>query len=136
MDSKTWVLIVDDDTDDVEFLREAVSDVFPGAEFHAAANGEEALQMLKKVSPLPSFIFLDLNMPRMDGKTFLSIVKNNTSYNKIPVIIYTTSSNSRDIELTRQMGAAYFLTKPTSFVRLCMQLENVISALANNPHHR
>lgn len=134
MDPKTLVLIVDDDADDVEFFREALLEIYPQAKFYSASGAEEGLRLLQNTSTVPDYIFLDLNMPRMDGKTFLSTIKSDKKYNTIPVIIYTTSSNSDEIKTTRELGADYFLTKPTSFVSLCGEIKKVLSVISKNNH--
>lgn len=110
------VLIVDDDMEDQELLREAIKEVDKSVHCLGAKNGEEALDMLHTLVPkLPQLIFLDLNMPRMNGKIFLRKLKQLGALNEIPVIIYTTSKMQVDIEETKQLGALQFITKPNSF---------------------
>lgn len=128
------VLIVDDDADDIEFFQEALSEVFPEAKYCSASDGEEALQVLKNTSPAPDYIFLDLNMPRMDGKTFLSIIKSDNKYNSIPVIIYTTASNPELIKSSKELGADHFLSKPTALITLCREIKKIMAITSkNNP---
>lgn len=112
----TTILIVDDDPDDQELLQEAIRDVNDSVRCLSAANGEEALRLLQAANPYrPDLIFLDLNMPRMNGKTFLAKIKQLDGLSRIPVVIYTTSKVDDDIEQTRQLGAVHFITKPDSF---------------------
>jgi len=123
MREKGLFLIVDDDNDDCEFFREALSDVAPNIDFDVANNGEEALIKLRNdLIKIPDVIFLDLNMPRMDGKTCLKELKKDNILKEIPVVIYTTSSNQDDIDETKALGAFYFLTKPSDFQILREQI--------------
>lgn len=120
--------IADDDPDDLDFFIEAVKEVDPSIECHTARDGEEALLKLKKtLEVLPDIIFLDLNMPRINGKQCLIEIKKTKWLSEIPVIIYTTSSMQKDKEETNKLGASYFLTKPSDFKDLCKEIEDVLS---------
>ena len=73
MKSVKTLMIVDDDSDDRDFFSRALNKIDSSAECLFAVNGEDALKILRNgIKRLPDFIFLDLNMPRMDGKTCLS----------------------------------------------------------------
>ncbi len=116
MSKITTILIVDDDADDQELLQEAIRDLDGSVRCLSAGNGEEALRLLHGADGLlPDLIFLDLNMPRMNGKTFLAKVKQIDRLCLIPVVIYTTSKLEEDRTETRQLGAWQFITKPNSF---------------------
>lgn len=104
--------LIDDDEDDREIFAIALADVSKSHECTTATNGKEALEKLNADETfIPDFIFLDLNMPLMDGKQFLLEVKKISRLSLVPVVIYSTSSHQKDIEETKQLGAAYFLTK-------------------------
>lgn len=83
-----------------------------------ALNGKEGLDKLKAKEVVPRLIFLDLNMPAMNGFQFLEHVKDNDELSKIPVVVFSTSSNSSDVQQTKKLGAIDFFTKPTSFLKL------------------
>ena len=120
--------IADDDPDDVDFFIEAVNEVDQSIQCYSASDGEEALQKLKKtLEILPDLIFLDLNMPRINGKQCLIEIKKTKKLSHIPVIIYTTSSLPKDLEETRKLGASHFLTKPSDFKHLCKELDSILS---------
>ncbi|WP_145714619.1 response regulator [Chitinophaga japonensis] len=123
-------LLIDDDTDDTFLFNEVLQQVNPAVTFRSAANGQEALDTLKSTAALPDVIFLDLNMPRMDGRQCLSALKQDHRLKHIPVIIYTTSSHPLDIAQTLQNGAACFITKPTD----TRALINILAAIAANVH--
>ncbi|SEP35940.1 Response regulator receiver domain-containing protein [Niastella yeongjuensis] len=73
-------------------------------------------------------IFLDINMPKIDGWECLKQLKNNPDYNSIPVIIYSTSSAKKDIETAYNLGAQLFLSKPEDFRELTKILEVVATS--------
>lgn len=121
-------MIVDDDSDDREFFCDAVTELDSPAECLTAINGEDALKILRNEKEhLPDYIFLDLNMPKMDGRTCLAELKKDVKLKNIPVIIFSTSSQPKDIEETRELGAAYFLTKPSDFKKLQKEIVFVMS---------
>lgn len=115
---KRTCFLIDDDVDDQEIFAMALDQL--DIHFHCivANNGNEALQKLKRETVLPDYIFLDLNMPRMNGKECLKELKKNERLRNIPVIIYTTSSSKTDMEDTLKLGAAGFITKPFSLKEL------------------
>jgi CheY-like chemotaxis protein len=120
--------LVDDDFDDASLFQATLSDVDPTIQFAHAADGQEALDQLLSKSIIPDLIFLDLNMPRMDGKECLALIKQELDLKDIPVIMYTTSSQSQDIEQTMLQGAVCFITKPSSI----RELENILSSIAES----
>lgn len=123
MNTTRIVLIIDDDTDDVELFSEALEKVQEGAICYSRHNGQEAMNfLLNPKNPLPDFIFLDLNMPLMNGKQCLKEIRRSKQLRKIPVIIYTTSRQKIDEEETRKLGADEFITKPSRFEDLCSML--------------
>jgi CheY-like chemotaxis protein len=121
------VFIIDDDEDDKEMFCEIVTEINTANICITASNGQEALQMLKNQNVAPDFIFVDLNMPRMNGKQFLTQFKILQSLSSIPVIIYSTSKLESDKEETKELGASYFLTKPSSMQKLRSELEFVFA---------
>ena len=115
------ILLVEDDIDDQLLFRDAVSEVNDIFSCSIANNGREALEYLQTPPP-PDVIFLDLNMPIMNGMECLSALRSSDRYKHIPVIIFSTSNNQKDIERTKTMGATLFLHKPSSFKILCEKL--------------
>jgi CheY-like chemotaxis protein len=111
-------MIVDDDKDDRMFFCHAVREIGPDWKCWEAKDGQNALDQLKKAERLPDFIFLDLNMPLMDGKECLAELKKNVHLCNIPVIIYSTSDYEADIRLTSELGAAHYLKKVSDIYTL------------------
>jgi CheY-like chemotaxis protein len=123
--------LVDDDADDVSIFKHVLQQVNPSIDFISAGDGQEALRFLKdQQSDFPDVIFLDLNMPRMSGKECLTELKKDEDLQNIPVIMYTTSSQSKDIEETMQKGAICFITKPSDL----NELKNILHSISQNVH--
>ena len=124
---KTFFL-VDDDIDDQEIFLAAVNEIDNTINCVSIDNCEEAIEKLKREqTDLPDIIFLDLNMPRLNGRQCLAELRKLAHLKHIPVIIYSTSSLKKDIEETKRLGADMFLTKPSKFDDLCNALNNVLS---------
>jgi CheY-like chemotaxis protein len=121
----TIIYIIDDDLDDQDFLIEAIKDIDLSIQCHTAINGQEGLQKLETgLIPYPSLIFLDLNMPRIDGRKFLAAIKSHAQFKSIPVVIYTTSSDPGDREEMMKLGAMDYIVKQSDFALL---KENVLT---------
>lgn len=121
------ILLVEDDSDDRLFFARALTKLEMDIELHEAKNGEDCLSFLQDndVSDL-NLIFLDLNMPVMDGFECLEVIKSNSSYDHIVIAIYSTSSSDKDIEKTFLQGANIYLNKPTNFNDLVTSLKQII----------
>lgn len=126
--SKT-VLLADDDADDAEIFQETLGEVDPYASLHRVESGAAILQYLKDNSMKPDIIFMDLNMPLMNGWQCLAKLKNTRGLEDIPVVIYTTSSNPRDYEIAHALNAHGLITKPTDHKVLKKVLQIIIPKL-------
>lgn len=115
MNQPLHILLVDDDPDDQEIFESVIKEILPTAKCSGAGNGQHALEKLTDGSPRPHIIFLDLNMPLMNGKQFLVEIKKHPDIEKIPVIVLSTSSDPTNFAETKQLGAKYFITKPDRF---------------------
>lgn len=121
------LFIIDDDIEDQEIFIEAVKEVSDEIHCSTSTSGEEALLHLERESKkLPDLIFLDLNMPKLNGKQVLREIKNIPAFYKIPVIMYSTSFAPSDIEEIQQIGAAHHLLKPSRFNDLCAALNKIL----------
>jgi CheY-like chemotaxis protein len=122
------ILIVDDDYDDLLIFFDAVSEIDARLQCKAMSNGFDAMRSLSaNQSVLPDLIFLDMNMPKLTGKAFLSEIKQSANLQHIPVIIYTSSRFQKDIDDTRKLGAAYYLNKPNGYLKLKTALREILS---------
>src|ERR1700749_4860397 len=105
------ILLVDDDLDDIGLFREALNDVDSRIGFYSAKNGRKALEFLGNQTNIPDLIFLDINMPEMNGWRCLEELKNNPQLKDIPVVMYSTSAVKRDEEKAMGLGAMAFYQK-------------------------
>lgn len=120
MKQSASILIVDDDADDRDIIRDAFIANNDKADYVPLENGDALLQYLheKGSNGLPALIMLDLNMPGMDGREALREIKSTTAFRKIPIIVFTTSSSERDRLISYEYGANCFVTKPDTFNKL------------------
>ena len=121
------VLIIDDDTEDRELFLEAVGKIDPSIKCYSAKDGREAIHvMTNELIVLPDYIFLDINMPVMNGRECLIEIKKNSKLKTIPVIMYSTTSDTNEIKGFYSLGAYDFLIKPANFSKLMDALASII----------
>ena len=117
------ILVADDDADDRMLIEDAFTESKLQNPLNFVEDGEQLLAYLKregdyadlKGKPYPGVILLDLNMPKMDGRTALAKIKEDEKLCRIPVIILTTSKAEEDILRTYNLGVNSFITKPVTF---------------------
>ncbi|AFZ04424.1 response regulator [Calothrix sp. PCC 6303] len=117
---KEPLLIVEDSNEDFKILQRLMQRLDVQNPIYRCSSGDEALEFLERIgndnnsdiSSKPSVILLDLNLPGIDGRDILSQIKQDNKFKEIPVVIFTTSSNPKDIELCYQKGANGYLIKP------------------------
>ncbi|MGZ5133873.1 MAG: response regulator [Flavitalea sp.] len=114
MKYNTHILIVDDDADDRKLFIEAIREVDKRIKCTTANDGKEALELLNSnYDSLPDLIFLDLRMPRFNGKKCLLEIKKDARLMQIPVIIYSTSKELEESKELKDLGAVHFISKPS-----------------------
>jgi CheY-like chemotaxis protein len=117
--------LIDDDPDDQEIFGLALQNVDIPIVCSVANDADEAIARLSEPgSLLPDYIFLDMNMPRINGAECLREIRKLEHLRHIPVIMYSTSLKPNDIELTRNLGATDFITKPSNIGALTTELNN------------
>lgn len=119
------ILNVDDDNEDIEIFCEAVRDIDSRIICLAAKSAEEALQILNSDIELPEYIFLDINMPKIDGNMCLKEIKKDKRLRQIPVIMYSTFSRGTDLETYKSLNTA-FLVKQNNYRDLVIALRKVL----------
>jgi CheY-like chemotaxis protein len=127
MNNKPRVLIIDDDKDDQYFLLEALKELYPSLQCSAVNNGKEALEFIEQNPPPPAYIFLDLNMPFLNGFEFLREFKKDKANNETTIYIYSTSSHPTDKEISKNLGASDYITKMSDLTKLKSKLKTAIS---------
>jgi CheY-like chemotaxis protein len=116
------IVIAEDDPDDQLLAREALEESRIANTVHFVNDGQELLDFLRHAGqyarlapPRPDLILLDLNMPRMDGREALAVIKADSDLRSIPVVILTTSKAEEEIVRAYNLGANSFIVKPVSF---------------------
>lgn len=126
--NKKVILLADDDHDDTEMFCEALEKVNENIICHCATNGQEALDILHGLDEKPELIFLDLNMPIMNGWECLAVLKSDERYKHIPVIMISTSSHKNDMDRASSLGCIGYFVKPNNF----NDLKDILLALTSN----
>lgn len=127
---KDYILITlaDDDEDDRLFFTDAFDELKINTIVNTFKNGKELLDFLEHPeSVLPNIIFLDLNMPILNGIDCLKEIKKNAKFNNIAIAIYSTSSSDQDVENTFVLGANIYIKKPSDFNTLKKILSDVVT---------
>lgn len=117
------LVVADDDADDRMLISEALEESKLVNPVDFCEDGVDLLEYLRreghwehlKHEPLPGLILLDLNMPRMDGRTALETIRADQALKRIPIVILTTSKSEEDIIRTYNTGVNSFITKPVTF---------------------
>jgi CheY-like chemotaxis protein len=123
------VLVVDDDQDDLEIFSDAVREIDPTIHLITSANGEEALNyLLNRAAAHPDYIFLDINMPQVDGRECLQAIRDNKLTGNLRVIMYSTSLSNSDKSLFKSLNAR-FLVKASNYVQLVKSLRDIFGTL-------
>jgi CheY-like chemotaxis protein len=119
------IYLSDDDLDDVEFFQLAVADVCGKCSLIVSNNGEELLSQLGNCGDnMPDIIFLDVNMPKVNGLEALKRIKDIQQFHSVPVIVYSTTSNDVFVNDAHKLGANFYFVKPSdlSLLRSKIQL--------------
>ena len=118
------ILVCDDDEDDRMLTEQALEDAHVSNDVRFVQDGEQLLDYLYQrgeyagetgTAPRPGLILLDLNMPKMDGREALKIIKGDKMLHDIPIVVLSTSSLDMDIVKSYQLGVNSFITKPVTF---------------------
>jgi CheY-like chemotaxis protein len=120
------VLLAEDDEDDQFFFSDALAGLPFPTELTIVSNGHDAVEKLSHSANKPDIIFLDLNMPKMNGKECLKQIRTNKTLTSVPCIILSTSSAHTEIEETYHAGANLYLLKPNENGNLLKMVNKVL----------
>lgn len=134
-------LVVEDDPGDVLMITEALERGQSGWSIHVTGDGQEALDFLQRRTPyenapVPDLILLDLNMPRLDGRQALALIKADQNLRHIPIVVFTTSAAQEDVLGAYQNHANAYVTKPIDLDDLedvVGQIDHFYTAVAQRP---
>jgi chemotaxis family two-component system response regulator Rcp1 len=124
------ILLVEDNPGDVRLTTEALREGKVLNKLHVAMDGIEALEFLRHEGKFaaavhPDIILLDLNLPRMDGRELLGIIKTDPKLRRIPVVILTTSKAEEDIIKSYDLHANCYITKPVDLDQFILVVKSV-----------
>jgi two-component system, chemotaxis family, response regulator Rcp1 len=134
--------VAEDSSADVGLIREAMKESVVSNELHVVPDGVEAIAYLRRTGPYhgatrPDLIFLDLNMPRKDGREVLKEIKADADLRKIPVIVLSSSGDDADIESAYDRHANVYIRKPVDFTEfrgVVRQIESFWFSAAELPN--
>jgi DNA-binding response OmpR family regulator len=121
------VFLIDDNEHEHVLFEKTLNLIDENIDCYHALSGEDALRMLDSGEYMPDYIFLDLNMPGMNGKECLWELRNTLN---VPVIIYTSSKTQRDLDDSKSLGAEWFLVKPESATRLKQSIKMILNDIS------
>lgn len=121
------IFYADDDEEDREIFCDAIQQINPAIKIILSRDGQEALEILSTQKQSPNFIFLDINMPRMNGIECLTRLKSDNRFKRIPVIIYSTTSDRNEVNKMKMLGAVDFIPKAHSFENLIESIHKVLT---------
>jgi CheY-like chemotaxis protein len=136
------ILVVEDDPGDQLLIQEAFAEHSPDRRLEIVADGEDALDFVRRTgphagAPRPDLVLLDLNLPRFDGRAVLRALKADDDLRPIPVVIFTTSSREEDVSGTYELYANAFITKPVDFDdfnNVVQRINDFFTRVARLPH--
>jgi two-component system response regulator len=119
---KKIVLFIDDDEDDFLLFKDIFRESYPDIELHWIKDGEEAIANLLpadgSAGVAPLFIFLDLNMPKLNGKEVLRQLRSHDGLDHVPIAVFTNSNNRDEAIEAYRLGANSFIRKPSGYKEL------------------
>lgn len=124
---KLCIFYTDDDPDDQELFRDAISEIDHSLDLYIQNDGNELITLLDNPPPRPQLIFLDLNMPVKNGIEVLKEIRATDRLKDFPVVIFSTSDDEASINTTKKLGANFYITKPTSYNLLKKAIEYTIT---------
>lgn len=141
-DDSLEILLVEDNPGDVRLMREALRERRVRYHMSVVEDGEQALAFLHRLPPFqearrPDLIFLDLNLPKKDGREVLAELKEHDSLRRIPVVVLTTSDADRDVQRAYELHANCYVKKPVDldrFLSVIHACEEFWLTVARLPH--
>jgi len=123
------ILCIDDDMDDLGFMREAIRGHETPFEVVEAKDGEQAINWLNRAKAngvIPSLIIMDINMPKMDGRKTIQLIKADKELSIIPLVVFTTSSSTTDKRYFELYNVQY-ITKPDHYSEFTKKVIEILS---------
>ncbi|QEE50429.1 response regulator [Flavobacterium alkalisoli] len=126
MNNELTVFYTDDDQEDIDFFREIIDIIDSNVKVVTQRNGEELLNALNNPPPTPYLVFLDINMPGMNGLETLKRVRESDQHKNLPVVMFSTSSDDITIQQSKELGASFYVPKSGAFDKLKKSIEHTL----------
>ena len=120
------ILLVEDDNDDLMFFQEAIKKIAEINQVTVVRNRDEMFSHIEQ-NPQIDVVFMDINLPLVDGKECLRQLKSHQKFKDIPVIMFTGSSSNLDIDESYEIGAHYHIVKPYAHINYVESLKTVLA---------
>ena len=130
------ILLIEDNSIEIMKMKRTVSFLKLEHTINEAENADEALEFLEDRSRIPDIILLDLNMPKISGIEFLSILKNDENLKHIPTVILTTSNNHKDVIECYTIGISGYILKPLKYEDYVKKIEITLAYWSTNELRR
>lgn len=126
MKNEFTIFYTDDDEEDLSFFMEIIELIDDEATVVTQKNGQELLRALSNPPPTPNIVFLDINLPGMNGFEILKKLRALGSHKDLPVVMLSTSNDKEAIQKSRELGASYYVTKSPAFGSLKKSIEHAL----------
>lgn len=124
---KIKILLIEDDGDDIDLLKEAFDMNKINYHMDVVMEGDKAIPFLENILELPDVIVMDLNLPKLHGREILIQIKNSDEFSAVPLVVLTTSSLQDDIKFSYSMGANQYITKPNTIEGFNSTVQTIVS---------
>ena len=128
------ILLLEDDIVDVMTLKRALKQLDINVPLIVKETGADGLEYLLNCEELPGLIFLDINMPKMNGREFLSVLKKNEEWSLIPIVALTTSRDMEDKLSLFKLGISSYMIKPVEYSQFKEMIKTIISYWTFSEH--
>ena len=120
------LLIIEDSDEDFEMISIILKDLNPQLQFTRYDDGMTAYEFISdRKNRIPDLVFLDLNLPEMDGREFILKIKQDPQLKRVPIIAFTTSNNPKDVNFCYEHGINAYVTKPVDLAELQNLLKTI-----------
>lgn len=120
------IYLAEDDEDDIFFFQYAIEKLMPACNLKIAQNGLQLIDLIRNSQTSPDLMFIDINMPMVDGFETLSRLKSMPGYKQVPTIVYSTSRRDEDVIRAYKVGASAYLVKPLELESLEKAVQKVL----------
>ncbi|HVX26580.1 MAG TPA: response regulator [Parafilimonas sp.] len=109
------IFYADDDQDDRDTFTDALNEVYDASKLFTHEDGDDLLNALNNPPPRATIVFVDLNMPGKTGFEVIKEIKNSHNLQDLPIVVVSTSSDEKTIKATKELGANFYIPKPTNY---------------------